>query len=73
MVSKKAKQEFIDTLNKVVEADPWLREHPPEMEWWGGQFKPARIPVSDPIVETVVSSYSDTTGESPVLEGVTYG
>ena len=43
------------------------------MEWWGGQFKPARIPVSDPIVETVVSAYRDTKGVSPVLEGVTYG
>ena len=68
-----AQKEFTDALEAVVQADPWLREHPPKMEWWGGQFKPARIPVSDPIVETVVSSYSDTTGDSPVLEGVTYG
>ena len=68
-----AQKEFTDALNAVVQADPWLREHPPKMEWWGGQFKPARVPVSDPIVETVVSAYSDTTGGPPVLEGVTYG
>ena len=68
-----AQKEFTDTLDAVVQVDPWLRKHPPKMEWWGGQFKPARIPVTDPLVETVVSAYSDTTGDSPVLEGVTYG
>jgi acetylornithine deacetylase len=70
---EKAKQEFIDTLNKVVEADPWLREHPPVMEWWGGQFKPASIPITDPIVQTVKSAFEETAGETPILEGVTYG
>jgi acetylornithine deacetylase len=68
-----AKQEFIDALNRVVEADTWLCEHPPEMEWWGGQFKPASVPVSDPIVETVIAAYEDIVGDSPILEGVTYG
>jgi acetylornithine deacetylase len=43
------------------------------MEWWGGQFKPASIPISDPIIKTVSSAYRDITGTSPVLEGVTYG
>ncbi len=68
-----AKQGFIDALNAVVDSDPWLSEHPPEMEWWGGQFKPGSIPVTDPIVETVKTAYLDTVGVEPVLEGVTYG
>ena len=68
-----AQKEFTDALDEVVQADPWLKEHPPTMEWWGGQFKPANIPVSDPIVKTVLSAYEDTTGVPPELEGVTYG
>ena len=68
-----AKKEFTDALDSVVQSDPWLKEHPPKMEWWGGQFKPASIPVSDPIVETLASAYNDTTGKPPVVEGVTYG
>ena len=68
-----AKQEFIDTLNQVVNADQWLREHKPEMEWWGGQFKPALVSVTDPIVKTVKESYKEIVGEEPILEGVTYG
>jgi acetylornithine deacetylase len=70
---KSAKKEFTDALDSVVQSDPWLKKHPPKMEWWGGQFNPASIPVSDPIVETVASAYSDTTENSPVFEGVTYG
>ena len=68
---EEAKKEFVNTLDKVVEADPWLREHPLEMEWWGGQFKSARVSVSDPIVQTVKTSYEDIVGEPPMLEGVT--
>ena len=29
----------------AAETDPWLREHPPLVEWWGGRFAPA---VTDP-------------------------
>ena len=68
-----AKKEFMDTLDAVVEADPWLREHPLEMEWWGGQFKPAKVEVEDPIVQTVKAAYEETSGEKAVMEGVTYG
>ncbi len=68
-----AKKEFTDALDNVVKTDPWLREHPPKVEWWGGQFKPARIPISDPIVKDVMASYNEVSGDSPVLEGVTYG
>jgi acetylornithine deacetylase len=68
-----AKKEFIDALNSVVQSDPWLKRNPPQLEWWGGQFNPASIPVGDPIVKTMASAYRDTTGNSPVFEGVTYG
>jgi acetylornithine deacetylase len=68
-----AQKEFTDTLFETIVPDPWLSVNPPKMEWWGGQFKPASIPVSDPIVKTVVAAYSDTTGDDPILEGVTYG
>jgi acetylornithine deacetylase len=43
------------------------------MEWWGGQFKPASIPVDDPIALTVDEAYSTITGSKAVYEGVTYG
>lgn len=40
----------------VVEAcadDPWLRDHPVEVEWWGGQFASGRIPQDSDLIERV--------------------
>lgn len=33
-------------VGEACDADPWLREHPVEIEWWGGQFASGRTPES---------------------------
>ncbi len=53
--------------------DPWLREHPPRLEWIGGQFAPAEVPADAPICEAVKRAHEGVTGERPAVEGVTYG
>jgi acetylornithine deacetylase len=68
-----ARRSLEETIVRTAHADPWLREHPPLVEWWGGQFEPASIPVDHPIVETVCSAYSTITGTPARVEGVTYG
>jgi acetylornithine deacetylase len=57
----------------VAERDPWLREHPPELEWFGGQFAPAEVPPDAPICEAVKRAHEQVTGEKPAVEGVSYG
>lgn len=57
----------------VAERDLWLREHPPELEWFGGQFAPAEVPVGAPICEAVRRAHEWVTGEKPLVEGVPYG
>jgi acetylornithine deacetylase len=57
----------------VAERDPWLREHPPELEWFGGQFAPAEIEPDAPICEAVKEAHERVTGEAPPVEGVPYG
>jgi acetylornithine deacetylase len=57
----------------VAERDPWLREHPPELEWFGGQFAPAEVPPDAPICEAVERAHERVTGEKPPVEGVPYG
>jgi len=61
-----------ETIMKASEEDPWLREHRPRVEWIGYQFRPASIPVGDPIVKTVSDSFRDAVGREPSIEGVTY-
>jgi acetylornithine deacetylase len=68
-----ARRLLAETVARAAQADPWLREHPPTLEWWGGQFEPAAIPVDHPIVQTVSEAFRGVTGHAPVLEGMTYG
>jgi acetylornithine deacetylase len=66
-----------ETVAQAAQADPWLREHPPQVEWWGGQFAPASIPWDHPLVETVCNAYGaaygDVNGSPARVEGMTYG
>jgi acetylornithine deacetylase len=57
----------------VAEHDSWLREHPPILEWFGGQFAPAEVPPDAPICEAVKRAHERVTGEKPAVEGVPYG
>lgn len=54
-------------------ADPWLRDHPPLVEWWGGRFAPAVTDPGDELVRTLVGATAAAFGEEALLEGVTYG
>lgn len=68
-----ARSEFRDALARAVEADDWLLANPPELEWWGGCFLPARISPDDPVVTGLRASYEELYGERPPLKGVTFG
>jgi acetylornithine deacetylase len=68
-----ARRAFEETVAEAAQGDPWLRDHPPVVEWWGGQFYPARTEVEHPLVETVVGAFEEVTGDGARLEGMTYG
>jgi acetylornithine deacetylase len=68
-----ARRAFEATVEQVAQADPWLRQHPPVVEWWGGQFRPASIPSDHPLVTTVSDALQDVTESSPHIQGVPYG
>jgi len=53
--------------------DPWLREHPAVVEWWGGRFEAAVTDPADPVVTTLVDAHRDHTGASPRVAAVPYG
>ena len=67
------KAQVAERIFAAAEGDPWLREHPPKLDWFGGQFAPAEIPPDAPICEAVKRAHKRVTGEEPVVEGVPYG
>jgi acetylornithine deacetylase len=54
------------------EADPWLRENPPVVEWAGYSFASSMVPDDHPIVKCLDGAVEDVTGKPAVHEGMTY-
>ncbi len=71
--SDSARRQFEQVLNSLADADPWLRDHPVEIFWSGGQFDPAEIPVDHDLVKLLEQSAFDVAGRIPDLEGAPYG
>lgn len=57
--------------------DDWLRANPVEVEWWGGQYAPGRLPAGSDLVERVAAAHRvATTGgddREPDVWGAPYG
>lgn len=53
--------------------DDWLAAHPPTVEWWGGQFLPARTDAADPVVATTLGAAREVDGDRAVLRAMPYG
>jgi acetylornithine deacetylase len=62
-----------EAVARVARADPWLRDHPPQVEWRGGQFASASIPADHPLVEAVCGAFRDASGGDARVAGMTYG
>jgi len=57
----------------AADADVWLREHTPRVEWIEGQFESGETPLDAPIVTLLGRQHEQATGVPPMVEGVTYG
>ena len=68
-----ARAQFEDAVAGVAASDDWLAQHPPQVEWWGGQFLPARTDADDPLVRTTLGAARDVRGDTAVLRGMPYG
>lgn len=60
-------------ISNVAKADPWLKEHPPVIEWFGWRGNPSQVDPNDPIVETAQNCIEGVTGKRPVLIGGSAG
>jgi acetylornithine deacetylase len=45
-----------DAIHRVAESDPWLREHPPKVEWFGWQTEPWHQDPQHPFVQCFKAS-----------------
>jgi acetylornithine deacetylase len=68
-----ARGQFEAAIAEVGAADPWLRDHPVQVQWWGGQFLPGRTEVDSPIVTTVRRMHSLVSTHRQEVWGAPYG
>lgn len=68
-----ARNAFENHLKKVANSDVWLKENPPILEWFEGQFESGQTNVNHSIIRALKHAYKNVKNNSAILEGVTYG
>jgi acetylornithine deacetylase len=69
-----ARASLEEAIADACDDDAWLRDHPVEVEWWGGQFASGRIPAGSDLVARMQRAHV-LAGGDPAQEvyGATYG
>jgi acetylornithine deacetylase len=68
-----ARMAFSKHLKKVSDSDLWLKENPPILEWFEGQFESGKTDVEHSIINNLKMAYKEVNNSSAKIEGVTYG
>ena len=68
-----ARADLEGAIADACERDPWLRGHPVEVEWWGGQFASGRIPARSDLVDRVQAAHCAAHGRPQDVYGAPYG
>jgi acetylornithine deacetylase len=71
--NENARRALVETIQRVAAADPWLKEHPPRVEWFEGQFESGATPLDHPLLQELSAAHEQIVGAKPVLRGVPYG
>jgi acetylornithine deacetylase len=57
----------------VASQSAWLSEHPPTVEWFGGQFAASEVPADHPLTRTVARAHAVVTGSDVEIAAITGG
>ncbi len=68
-----ARRAMTVALTRAADVDHWLKDHPPKLEWFEGQFESGQTALNSPIVQCVQNWHAAVFNKSAALQGVTYG
>lgn len=68
-----ARQELEAALAEACLADAWLRDHPVQVDWWGGQFAPGATDMDASILSEVRNAHSSVSTRRQQTWGAPYG
>ena len=67
------RRQLEEAMERAAQADPWLAEHPPTVEWVGGVWEPSRPSPEHSVVNTLQRAASQALGRPAKVCGATYG
>lgn len=70
---EQAKEEMAQWLASLGEADPWFKEHPVVLEWFGARWVPGQIDLEHELMNMLVHQYRQVTSKEPVIEASPWG
>ncbi|MSO27925.1 MAG: ArgE/DapE family deacylase [Candidatus Nanopelagicales bacterium] len=68
-----ARLKFEGIVAAACALDPWLRDHPVEVQWWGGQFESGSTKIDARIITELSAAHLAVTGRTPEVYGGPYG
>lgn len=68
-----ARRALEDAVAEACAGDEWLRSHPVEVAWWGGQFASGRLPEGNDLVARVQAAHGAVAAGTPAVWGAPYG
>jgi acetylornithine deacetylase len=63
---EQVQKEVEDSLRNVAQSDPWLKDHPPALEWLFGT-QGVEVPVDHPLYQITSNAIREVTGKQPVV------
>jgi len=70
---EQVQKEFKEWLANIEKEDKWFEKHPIEVEWFGARWLPNELPSDHILLEYLKKSYSDVTGQDPIIEASPWG
>ncbi|MCU1472993.1 MAG: putative M20/M25/M40-family peptidase [Amnibacterium sp.] len=68
-----ARAELTEAVAAACRRDGWLRDHPVEIAWHGGQFASGHLDPADPLVAEVLGAIDEVEQRTASLAGAPYG
>ncbi|WP_175991300.1 peptidase [Bacillus sp. Marseille-Q1617] len=70
---ERVEKEFVQCLSRLGEDDPWFKDHPVEIEWFGGRWQPSDLSPQHPIMNHLEKSFKKVMTTAPVIEASPWG
>lgn len=71
--NESARRALEEAIQRAADADVWLREYRPRLEWFEGQFESGETPLDHPLIQELAIAHQQVIGAAPTMRGVTYG